>query len=76
MIRDWNIDKFTQQLWSMGYEMNNPRNDGFTTWPIKQDLYKLKWMIDQMLAESPTYAPEEEWLLKQEKEKMWRILTK
>jgi len=58
----------------MRSEMNNPYNDGFTTWPIKQDLYRLKWIIDESLANASSYAGEEEWLKEQEREKIMRIL--
>jgi hypothetical protein len=54
--------------------MNNPRNDGFTTWPIKQDLYQLKWLIESALENASTYAPEQEWLNEQEQKKIWKIL--
>jgi hypothetical protein len=58
----------------MRAELNNPYNDGFSTWPIKQDLYQLKWLIDESLAQASRYAGEEEWLKEQEREKIMRIL--
>ena len=36
--------------------------DGYTTWPCKQDLYRVKFELDSMLKKCPTYAPEQEWL--------------
>ena len=77
--KDWNVDKMSQQIWSMTYEATNPRNDGFSTWPIKQDLYRLKWAIDDALEKCSEYSTEKEWLdaqiLKRDQEKMWRILS-
>lgn len=55
-------------------ECISPYNDGFVTWGIKQDLYQLKWMLDEMLKECPTYAPEQEWLKEQEQKKIIRYL--
>lgn len=60
----------------MQYEMNSPYNTGFNTWPIKQDLYQLKWQLDKILKEAPTFADEQAWLEQCEKEKMWETLKK
>lgn len=59
---------------SMSLDMNNPRNDGFSTWPIKQDLYKIKWAVDSILDRAPTYAGEKEWLAEQNVDKALREL--
>ena len=72
--RDWDITAITHGIWMMRAEMNSPRNDGFTTWPIKQELYKLKWLVEESLASGSTYAGEKEWLEEQEREKIMRIL--
>ena len=62
------------QIHISGVELNNPRNDGFTQWAIKQDLYKIKWLVDEILDRSSTFSGEKEWLLEQEQERVWRIL--
>ena len=72
--RDWDLNAIRHGIWMMRVEMNDPRNDGFTTWPIKQDLYRLKWLIDESLSQASGYAGEEEWLEEQEREKIMRIL--
>jgi hypothetical protein len=72
--KDWDLNAIHHHIWSMTYAMNNPRNDGFTTWPIKQDLYQLKWLIESALENAATYAPEQEWLNEQEQKKIWKIL--
>lgn len=56
-------------------ECISPYNDGFVTWGIKQDLYQLKWMLDEMIKECPTFAPEPEWLKEQEQKKLIKILS-
>ena len=48
--------------------------DGFTTWGCKQDLWEIKFALDDMLHRCPTYEPETEWLREQEAEKIVRIL--
>ena len=72
--RDWDLNSIQHGIWSMRAEMNSAYNDGFTTWPIKQDLYRLKWLIDESLEQASTYAGETEWLKEQEGEKIMRIL--
>ena len=55
-------------------EIKNPRNDGYYTFGIKQDLYLIKEAVDRALAESPVYTGEEEWLQEQEKKRIIKIL--
>ena len=64
------------QIYMTGVELHHPGNDGFTQWYMKQDLYKLKWLIDEILADSPAFAGEEEFLKEHDQVKMWRTLTK
>lgn len=72
--RDWDLNSIQHGIWSMRAEMNSAYNDGFVTWPIKQDLYRLKWLIDESLEQASTYVGETEWLKEQEGEKIMRIL--
>ena len=62
------------QIYMSGVEMRSKYNDGFTQWEIKKDLYKLKWMLDEIMKEAPTFADEEEFLAEHEKDVMWRTL--
>lgn len=63
-------------IYMAGVELHSPRNDGFTQFEIKKDLYKLKWLIDEILSESSKFTGEEEFLQENEQRKMWRTLTK
>lgn len=63
-----------QQLNSAARELNDPRNDGFVTWGTKQDLYQIKWHLDEILKNSPTFSPEQEWLYEQEQKRVIRYL--
>ena len=63
------------QIYMAGVELNSPRNDGFVTWGIKQDLYKIKFLVDEILKSSPTFSPEAEFLEEQSKKQMWRSLN-
>ena len=74
MIITWNPKDIIRQIQTMYYNATDPRMDGFVTWPIKQDLYRLKWLIDESLAKSSTYVGEAEWLEEEEKKRVWKIL--
>ena len=57
-----------------GVEMRSTMNDGFIQWGMKQDLYELKWLIDQILKDSPTFAGEQEFVIEHEKDVVWKTL--
>lgn len=52
------------------FYITDPRMDGFTTWARKQNLYELKFYIEEQLKKCPTYAGEDEWL---EEQLMYRV---
>lgn len=61
-------------IYMAGVELCNSRNDGYTQWEIKQDLYRLKWLVDNILAQSATFVGEDEFLREHEKAEVWRAL--
>lgn len=63
-----------QEVNSASSLCNDPRIDGFVSWGVKQDLYRIKWSVEQALRSCPKFAPEEEWLREQEKLEVLRIL--
>ena len=58
------------------FAASDTRSDGFTTWEYKKDLHELKFALEDMLHQCPTYASEPAWLREQEAEKIVRILKK
>lgn len=64
------------QVYMAGVELQSHYNDGFNQWEIKKDLYKIKWLIDEIISDSPTFADEEEFLKEHEQVKMWKTLSK
>ena len=50
--------------------------DSWTAWQIKQDLYQIKWAVEEQLRKSPTFAIEQEWLETEERKKIFEILKK
>lgn len=55
--------------------MHDPMIDGFNGFGCKQKLYRLKFLLDQMIEDGPEYAGEEEWLEELRLEKAQRILA-
>ena len=75
MIRTWNADQVISECQQMYHGANDPYMTGFVNWPCKQDLYRVKFAVDEMLSKTPKFIGEAEWLLEQEKDKMWKRLT-
>ena len=61
----------------MKIEACNRSNDGFTTWAIKQDMYRVKWALDAALRDCDNYGDEEQRFLEEhEQEELMNILRK
>ena len=64
-----------QQIRSAVRECSDPRNDGFVTWGIKQDLYNLKDLLDKAIQDCPNFGETEtSWLRDQEQKKIIKYL--
>jgi vancomycin permeability regulator SanA len=63
------------QIIMTGVELNSPRNDGFVAFEMKKDLLRLKFLLDQILQDSPEFVGESEFLQEQSKKQMWRALN-
>lgn len=61
-------------VYKLSRNVCDPRNDGFTAWCSKQDLYQLKFILDEAIANCPTFEPERGWLKEQEQKKIIKIL--
>ena len=72
--KDWDMNAIRHQIWTMRHEATTPYNDGRVAFGVKQELYQLKWQIDQALADCSTFAGEDEWLREQEQERIINIL--
>lgn len=76
MIRRWNVREVENQLHQMHYGATDAKMTGWNNWPCKQDLYRVKFLVDELLEKCPTFVGEDEWLREQEAEKIVRILKK
>jgi len=73
--KSWDVDKMISQLHSMVREMKSPYNDGFTSWGVKQDLYLVKFLVDEAMKDSPNFGDlETDFLKEQEKKRIIKIL--
>jgi len=71
---DWNVDQVINECRKMHRGATDPYVTGFVNWPCKQDLYRVKFAVDELLKNTSGFAGEPEWLEEQEKEKMWQTL--
>ena len=75
MIIDWNVNHVIGECQKMYRGANDPYETGWNNWPCKQDLYRVKFAVEEMLKKTSKFLGEEEWLAELEKEKMWRTLN-
>ena len=73
---DWNVDRVIGECQKMYHGATDPYETGWNNWPCKQDLYRVKFAVDEMLKNTSGFAGEEEWLRKQEAERIVNILKK
>jgi hypothetical protein len=76
MIIDWDVNKVIADCQKMYMGANDPYMTGYVNWPCKQDLYRVKFAVDEMLKNTSGFSGEQQWLEEQEKEKMWKALKK
>jgi len=74
MIINWDVNKVIGECRKMYAGANDPYMTGWNNWPCKQDLYRVKFAVDEMLEKTSMFGGEDEWLEEQEKEKVLRIL--
>jgi hypothetical protein len=73
--KSWDIANIASQIHNLARECSSMRNDGFTSFECKKDLYQLKQIIDDSLAEAPDFGTlEEQWLTEQEQKRIIKIL--
>jgi hypothetical protein len=70
----YNITTAAKEINAAAYDASDMRLDGYTQWGAKQDLYRLKWILEDALKRCPHFSMEQEWLREQEKKKVIRIL--
>lgn len=74
MNKNWSVDQVISQCRQMYHGANDSHMTGWVNWPCKQDLYRVKFAIDEMLSKTSQFSGEDEWLLEQEQQRMWNVL--
>ena len=79
MIIDWNADRVIGECQRMHAGATDPYVTGWNNWPCKQDLYRVKFAVDEMLANTSTFSGEQEWLEQQrverEQKQVWKKIN-
>jgi hypothetical protein len=71
---NWNVDQVIGECQKMYHGANDPYVTGWNNWPCKQDLYRVKFAVNEMLANTCKFSGEDQWLLEQEQQQMWKVL--
>lgn len=74
--RSYSVTEAAKHINAASYEATNSHNDGFVAWGAKQDLYRLKWILEEALRRCPNFSLEDEWLKEQEQKKLIDYLKK
>jgi hypothetical protein len=73
--KSWDTASIVSQIHGLARECSSARNDGFTSFEFKKDLYQIKEVIDAALAEAPDFGSiEKQWLTEQEQKRIIKIL--
>jgi hypothetical protein len=75
MIKDWNVDQVISACQRMHHGATDPNMTGWVNWPCKQDLYRVKFAVEEMLKNTDKFAGEAEWLEEHNKEQVWKALN-
>lgn len=59
--KNWDVDDIARQLRAMQKQAASPYNDGYTASGCKHDLFILKCLVEDLYADIPTFAGEEQW---------------
>jgi len=72
----YDVTKAAREINAAAYDASSSRNDGFIAWGAKQDLYRLKWILEDALSRCPDFGTTEtDWLREQEQKKIIKILS-
>jgi hypothetical protein len=76
VTKDWNVNQVIGACQRMYHGANDHALTGWVNWPCKQDLYRVKFAVDEMLEKTGNFYGEEEWLKEQEANRIIEILKK
>lgn len=60
----------------LAYDASDANSTGWVAFGAKQDLYRLKWILESAINRCPDFGTmENDWLREHEKQKVWNILN-
>jgi hypothetical protein len=71
----YDITEAARVINAAAYDASDMKVDSYLQWGAKQDLYRLKWIIEDALRRCPQFSIEPEWLREQEQKKLIKILS-
>jgi hypothetical protein len=74
LTNKFNVVDIISQIRTSAYQCSDHRTDSWIAWGLKQDLYQIKWVLDDQLKKCPQFGPEEEWIKDHAKERIIKIL--
>lgn len=74
VTKTWDANRIISECQQIYFGANDPHVTGWQNWPCKQDLYRIKYAVDEMLSNTSRFSGEAEWLLEQDQAKMWKVL--
>lgn len=72
----WDANQIVGDLRRCAAQVASPYNDGFSAWGCKQDLLQVKYELDAMLKDLPTFADEADYIRELEKKTVWKTLKR
>ena len=75
-IKRWDVNDIKHQLGRCAAELHYNGNDGFIQWNYKKELLEVKYYIDELLHQAPTFGEiETSYHADMEKQQMWKRLN-
>lgn len=68
------VEDVINQIRSARADCNSPYTESFNAWGIKQDLYQIKWFLEDALRNCPKFSQEDQWVKDQEQKRLIKIL--
>ena len=70
----YDIAKAAREINAAAYDCCDNKLDGYIQWGAKQDLYRLKWVLEDALRRCPKFSIEDEWIREEDKKRLMQIL--
>ena len=70
----YDITNAAREINAAVYDACDMKMDGYVQWGAKQDLYRLKWILEDGLKRCPKFSVEDEWVKEQEQKRLLDML--